>query len=322
MKVLITGISGFAGGFLVEELLSDPNKKIELYGTYINEKELVNTGFKKNKARLVKCDITNRDEVDQVVGEIKPDQIYHLAGIASPAFADREKVLAVNVEGTLNILRAAQKLKKKIKILLASTGYVYGSSENQQPFTEESETKAIGVYAESKLTMEKQALGLPADNVEIVISRSFNHIGSRQTPDFVVPAFAKQIAEIEKEINPPVMYVGNLEATRDFLDVVDVSRAYRLLMEKGGTEEIYNVASGQAVKISAILDKLLTLSTKEISIEQDQNRLRPSDLAYSVGSYAKIKKELGWQPTISLDKTLRIVLDYWRGETASSSKNI
>lgn len=320
MKILITGISGFVGGYLVEEILNN-NKKADIYGTYINKKELGSFEKYKSTVKSFRCNICEPEEVEKVIAKIQPEQIYHLAGIASPADKDREKVMTVNVAGTINILQACQKLANPVRILLASTGYVYGSADNQQPFTEESELNAIGIYAKSKLEMEKQALDFLADDLEIIISRAFNHIGPKQTPDFVASAFAKQIAEIEAGINPPVIYVGNLEAVRDFLDVVDVVKAYRLLMENGRLGEKYNVASGKATKIVEILNKLLTLSTKKISIEQDKDRLRPSDLAYSVGNYAKIQQKLGWQPTISFDQTLQNVLDYWRQEVGSRPKN-
>ncbi|NQV13059.1 MAG: GDP-mannose 4,6-dehydratase [Parcubacteria group bacterium] len=320
MKILITGVSGFVGGYLTEEL-SSSSEKIEIYGTYLSEGELANLGEQRSAVKLFKCNICEPEEVEKVIKEIQPEQIYHLAGIASPADKDKEKVLTVNIDGTVNVLRACQELAKPVRILLASTGYVYGSADDQQPFTEESKLDAIGIYAESKLEMEKQALDFLADDLEIVISRAFNHIGPKQTPDFVASAFAKQIAEIEAGINSPVIYVGNLEATRDFLDVIDVVKAYRLMMEKANSGEIYNVASGQAIKIAEILDKLLTLSTKKISIEQDKDRLRPSDLAYSVGNYGRIQKELGWQPTIPFNQTLQNVLDYWRQEIGNRPEN-
>ena len=263
MKILITGISGFVGSYLTEELLGNDNQDIEIHGTYINEGELSGIDHLREKVSLHKCDICQPDEVAEVIESVSPDQIYHLAGIASPADSDRAKVFAVNVSGTLNIIKACQKLNKPVRVLLASTGYVYGSADNQQPFTEKSEIKAAGVYAESKLEMEQQAMKLKPKNVGIVISRSFNHIGPRQTPAFVAPAFAKQIAEIEAEIIEPIIKVGNLEAVREFFDVRDAVKAYKLLIEKGRLGEIYNVASGEAVKISDLLDKLLTLSSKQ-----------------------------------------------------------
>ena len=311
MKVLITGISGFVGKYLVEELVNE-QPDIEINGTYFDDKELPSLGDLREKIELHSCNIGDPQQVQEVLAKVQPDQIYHLAAMSSGAEEDRQKVFAVNVDGTLNILQACKKLDKKVKILLASTGYVYGSSDNARPFSECGKIKPMGIYAESKTEMEKKALGNKPKNVELVISRAFNHTGPGQTPNFVIPAFAQQIADIEAAKNDPTILVGNLEATRDFFDVRDAVRAYRLIMNDGKPGEIYNMASNEAIKISDLLDKLLTLSTKKISIKQDKERLRPSDLAYSVGDYSKIKSELGWSPAISLDQTLLDVLEYWR----------
>jgi len=313
-QILITGISGFVGSHLVKRLLSDYRDQLKISGTYFDKRELPSLNDYKDKIDLQACDIGDAQQVQKVVSEIKPDYICHLAAMSSGAETDREKVFQVNVEGTLNILRACQDLNKKVRVLLASTGYVYGSTDDKQPFTESDSVNPHGIYAESKLEMEKQALELAPKNVEVIISRAFNHTGPGQTQNFVVPAFAQQIAEIEIGNAKPVIQVGNLEAVRDFFDVEDAVRAYKLLLEKGRSGEIYNLASSQAVKISEILNKLLTLSDKKIKIEQDPDRMRPSDIAYSVGSFQKIKDELDWQPTIDLDKMLAKVLDYWRIE--------
>jgi len=318
MKVLITGISGFVGTYLVEELLGDSKNDWEISGTFFDKGELVNLNHVKDNLELLECNIGDPEQVTKAIKAAEPDYICHLAAMSSGAETDREKVFSVNVEGTLNILNACSSLDKKVRVLLASTGYVYGSADNQQPFTEDDEVKPHGIYAESKLEMEKQALAKAPENVEIIISRAFNHTGPRQTPDFVVPAFAQQVAEIEAGKSQPVLKVGNLEAVRDFFDVRDAVKAYKLLLEKGKANEIYNLASGQAIKVSEILDKLLTLSDKKISIEQDPDRMRPSDIAYSVGSSQKIENATGWQLSVSLDEMLAGVLDYWRQEVSNS----
>ncbi|MBU1178592.1 GDP-mannose 4,6-dehydratase [Patescibacteria group bacterium] len=320
MKILITGVSGFVGSYLLEKLFRNSEESLAVHGTYVNNKEQDNISHWKEKINLHACDISNADQVQAVIKEVQPDQVYHLAAMSSGAAEDREKVLAVNVVGTLNILQACQDLNKKVRVLLTSTGYVYGSSAEQQPFSEEDKPQPMGVYAESKYEMEKKVLAADLSNVEIIISRAFNHTGPKQTPDFVVPAFAKQIAEIEAGRSQPTLFVGNLEAIRDFFDVRDAVKAYTLLMSKGKSGEIYNVASGQAIQISEILDKLLTLSAKKINIEQDKDRMRPSDLAHCVGSYDKIQNELGWEPEINFDNTLSDVLDYWRTEIADNKQ--
>lgn len=311
MNILITGITGFVGSHLSEFLLKQ-NSNDKVFGTYFNEKELANISDVRNQIELYKCDIAAKDQINEVARKSMPDYVYHLAGASSGAEEDRKKVFSVNVDGTVNLLESLKKTSKNIKILLASTGYVYGNADDKSPLTEKSEVKPMGIYAESKLEMEKQAKNFRKSNLAIFITRAFNHTGPRQSPDFVVPAFAKQIAEIEKKIKKPFLHVGNLEAVRDFLDVRDVIAAYHVIMTQAKSGNIYNIASGRGVKIKDVLEKLLTLASVEIKIRKDVNRLRPADISYSVGSFMKINEEFGWQPKISFKETLKSTLNFWR----------
>ncbi|NQU99676.1 MAG: GDP-mannose 4,6-dehydratase [Parcubacteria group bacterium] len=314
MRILITGISGFVGSFLTEYLLNNKDN-IQVAGTIYSENDLKNIEHLKDNLDLFKCDIRDYEKVNKIILEYKPDQIYHLAGIAETTEKDKQKLYDINVGGTLNILESCKKIEHNFKILLVSTGYVYGSlkDDKEQSFTEDSEIKPIGMYAKSKYKMEKKAQKyFDLENIEIIISRSFNHTGPRQTTEFVIPAFCEQIAKIEKEKLGSVISVGNLETIRDFTDVRDVVRAYILLMEKGVSEETYNVASDQGCSIQEKLDKILTLSDKEIKIEKDLNRIRKSDLEISIGSFEKINRQCGWKPEISINKTLKDTINYWR----------
>lgn len=311
MNILITGITGFVGKYLTKYLL-EQDENLKIYGTYIDQDESDNSQNNLPGVELIKCDIASDLEVDDVVKKTQPDFIYHLAAMSSGDESDRDKVFKVNVDGTINIIRSCQDLNKKIRIMLASTSYIYGSSNECQPFVESDKEKPVGIYAESKLEMERRAKEYLSNNIEIIISRAFNHTGPGQIDNFVVPAFSKQIAEIEAGKIDPTLKVGNLEAIRDFLDVRDVIKAYYLLATQGKSGEIYNIASGSRYSIQEILDILLSLSKSEIKVEKDPNRMRPSDIACSIGSYEKIKKELGWSPKIDFNKTLRLTLDYWR----------
>lgn len=311
MNILITGVTGFVGKYLTKYLL-EQNSDVKIFGTYIDDREYENSKNELKNVDLIKCDIASETDIKNIIRKIKPDYIYHLAAMSSGNESEREKVFQVNVNGTMNILKECQKIDKKVRVLLASTSYIYGSSEKCQPFLETDEENPVGIYAESKLEMEKRAKEYLSDKIEIIISRAFNHTGPGQTDNFVVPAFAKQIAEIEKGLIDPILRVGNLEAVRDFLDVRDVIRVYHLLLTKGKSGEIYNVASGKKYSIKEILNKLLSYSKKQITIEKDPDRMRPSDIACSVGDYGKIKTELGWYPEIDFNKTLRLTLDYWR----------
>lgn len=315
-KILITGISGFAGSFLAEYLLNLSDAKI--FGIFVNEKELKNIQHIKNKIKLFKVDITSLNQIQNIILKIKPDQIFHLAALASAQEQDRKKVFGVNVQGTLNLLESC-KVLSKVKILLVSTGYVYGSNRKDGqgriiPFTEKNPPRPLGIYAESKYEMEQKARNfLKYKNLEIIIARAFSHTGPRQTPQFVIPAFCQQIAQIESGIKKEIL-IGNIDVIRDFSDVRDVVLAYHLLINKGKSGEIYNIASGKGYKIKDVLHQLLTLSQKKITIKRDPKRLRKVEIEISVGSFKKLNFLTGWQPKINLNKTLVDTLNYWRSK--------
>jgi len=151
-------------------------------------------------------------------------------------------------------------------------------------------------------------------DIDVLRVRAFNHIGPRQSPVFVSASFAKQIAEIEAGLRAPVIQVGNLEARRDFTDVVDVMRAYALLVEKGQSGEAYNVGTGRAYSIQYLLDVLLSYTTTPIDIRPDPDRMRPSDVPVIYADNSKLKRQTGWEPTIPFEESLRRVLEYWRTE--------
>lgn len=308
-KILITGISGFAGSFLSEYLIK--KKDIQLFGTIFGNKDIDNIDCLRDKIKLFECDIRNMDRVKEIIFKVKPDYLYHLAAFASGAGEDKEKIFKINVKGTLNILESCKALNKRVKILLASTGYVYGSNEDKIPFKETDPVSPIGFYAQSKLEMENEARKYLNSNLEIIITRAFNHTGPRQSLQFVIPSFAFQIANCEKSKQSEIL-VGNLEAVRDFSDVRDVVRAYDLILEKGKSGEIYNIATGRGWSIQEVLNKLLTFSKKKISIRKDPKRMRQSEIKISIGSFEKIKRITGWQPTIKLETTLKDTLNYWR----------
>lgn len=154
-----------------------------------------------------------------------------------------------------------------------------------------------------------------AYDMEIMLVRAFNHVGPGQSPIFVVSDFCKQVAEIENGLREPVMYVGNLAARRDFTDVRDVVRAYGLLSLKGRAGETYNVGSGNAIEIRAMLDMIIGMSSADIEVRVDQNKIRPVDVPVIEADITKINAETGWKPDIPLNQTIREILDYWRERT-------
>lgn len=308
MRVLITGAGGFVGGYLISHLL-EMEPGCEIIGAV---HPLVHDAPSHSQVKFVPCDITASDGADiaQLLRESRPDRLYHLAGAASGASVDRDMVFRVNVEGTRNVIRAAQDIVAPEHILFASTGYVYGTCDLDRPAREDDPLPPSGqnsVYAESKRAAEE----LVRETRGAVVARSFNHTGPGQSTAFAVPAFAAQVVEVERARLGELL-VGNLDAVRDFLDVRDVVRAYRLLVEHGVAGEVYNVCSGQPYRMCDILDKLRGLAHVVVSVKLDPDRMRQSDIAVSVGDHGRLTNVAGWQPTIPLTQTLLDTLEWWR----------
>lgn len=306
MKVLITGIDGFVGNYLANFLLEKNN---EVYGTTILD------DYQKDKVIVKKMNLLDSENVNKIIEEIKPDKIFHLAGQSAVGVSWEIPTVTinVNVNGTINILEAIRKNKLKTRILIVGSSDEYGRvTPKDCPVTEEKDLKPESPYGISKKTQEEiSKLYEKVYNLDIVMVRPFNHIGVGQGKNFVVSDFASKISEIEKgECN--ILKVGNLEAYRDFTDVKDIVRGYDLLLEKGIKGEIYNIGSGKEIKIRTILDKLISMSTKEIKVEVDVEKLRPVDVPLIVCDNSKIKKDTGWVPVISIDETLKEILEYWR----------
>ncbi len=314
-KILITGISGFAGSFLAEELLKDPENGV--FGTTLSESSLDKLPRLKDKIKAFSVDLLDKDKTSQIINGVKPDIIFHLAALTSPAesFDKPGEVMVNNIESQLSVLEGVRKANlSNCKILITSSAEIYGAvAPSDLPIDEDTPLKPTSPYAVSKVAQD--FLGLQyylSYKFPIIRIRPFNHIGPRQAPIFVVSSFAKKIAEVEKGTKEPVMSVGNLEAKRDFTDVRDIVRGYVLLSEKGAPGEVYNIGFGKSHKISDVLDKLLSFSDKKIEIKVDPALFRPSDIPDLYADNTKINKQTGWVPTIPLEKSLKDTLDYWR----------
>ena len=306
MRVLVSGANGFVGRYLIRHLLQ-VMPEAQIMGM-THQDPLTSWD---PRLRLISCDITAPGGADlrRLVAAEPPDHVYHLAGAASGAASDREAVFSVNVAGTQRLMAALAEEAPLARCLFVSTGYVYGPCDALQPAREEDALHPLGVYAESKRDAELWARGAGA-----IVARAFNHTGPEQTEAFAVPAFAKQIARIERGSQPPQIQVGNLEALRDFLDVRDVVQAYHGLMNQGVSGETYNVCRGVAHSLKAVLDDLLALSFQVIDIVPDPKRLRPADIPISLGSPAKLSACTGWRPQIPFAQTLRETLNWWRSQ--------
>ncbi len=314
-KVLITGITGFAGSFLAEHLLSQSD--VEVAGTFLAENSINNVANIKDKLDLVKLDLTQKDAIESLIAQKRPDVIYHLAAVASVAASFKDPVTTFNnnVDAELFVLESLRKenlMNTKVMVISSAEVYGYVRPENL-PLNEDAPLRPGNPYASSKVAQDFIGLQYALSyKMPIIRVRPFNHIGPRQAPGFVVSDFAKQIADIEKGKQEPVVKVGNLDAKRDFTDVRDMVRAYALLMEKGQSEEVYNIGSGTSHKIQEILDTLIGLSNTKITVETDLQKLRPSDIPEIVSDNTKILDTTGWKPEISLEQSLKDTLDYWR----------
>ena len=314
-KALITGITGFAGSFLAEHLVS--TGKYEVSGTYLFEESLRNVDAVKSSLNLLKADLSDGEKVSEIVKKTSPSIIFHLAALTSPAdsFKSPTETLMNNISLQINLLEAVRKYNLlKTKILVISSADIYGLVKKENlPIDEQTPMTPTSPYSVSKIAQD--FLGLTyflSYKLKIVRMRPFNHIGPRQSPNFVVSTFAKQIAEIEKNKREPILHAGNLDTKRDFTNVKDIVRAYALAVEKGVDGEVYNIGTGTSHKISDILNRLVSMSSKNIEIKKEKSLFRPSDNPELLCNADKFRKLTDWKPEISIDETLKDTLDYWR----------
>lgn len=314
-KVLITGISGFAGSFLAEHLLLQ--KKYIISGTYLTEASLANVAHIKKDLDLISINLLDKDKVFELVSTAQPDLIFHLAALSSPSdsFKSPAETITNNVAAQVNLLEAVYK-KNLInsRILITSSADIYGVvSEKDLPIDENTPFVPANPYAVSKITQDFLALQyFISYKLNIIRVRPFNHIGPRQAPGFVVSDFARRIAQIEKTQEKPILRVGNLTAKRDFTDVRDMVLAYVLALEKGSAGDVYNIGSGKAYSIEEILNIMLSIAKVKITVEEDPELIRPSDTPKLICDHQKFTKATAWEPTIGIKQTLKDTLDYWR----------
>ena len=318
MKILITGITGFVGSHLAEYCLAIPGA--EVYGTVLFHHlgdELKRIEHIKNKITLLECNLTNRTAVQRVLAKSQPDKIFHLAGqsFVPTSWQSPEDTLYNNIMSELNIFEVLRELGLNPIIHIAGSSEEYGLVyKNEMPIKEENPLRPLSPYAVSKVAQDTLACQYyHSYGLKTVITRAFNHEGPRRGEQFVTSDFAKQIAQIEKGKKEPVMYVGNLEAKRDYSDVRDIVNAYWLATEKCKFGEPYNICSGKNWTIQSVLDFLLSKSArKDIKIKQDSAKMRPSDVPMLLGDCSKFKKATGWESQIPFEKTLEDTLNYWR----------
>lgn len=248
---------------------------------------------------------------------VKPQWIFHLAAASNPArsWEDPAGTLHTNVGCQANVLAAAVELPARPAVLVVGSGDEYGQQPNgaERALDEDAPLRPLTPYGVSKVGQD--VLGLQyflSHGLPVVRVRPFNHTGPRQAPTFAIPSFARQVARIERGLQPPRLKVGNLDARRDFTDVRDMVRAYRLAIERGRPGEVYNLGSGQAPSLREVVDQLLPLSRVPITVEVDPARTHKVEVATYLCDASRFRRLTGWQAAIPLEQTLRDTLEYWR----------
>lgn len=319
MRILITGIAGLVGSYLAEYLLKK-EPKVKIYGTIRWRSRTDNIEHLRPKLGLIECDVKDPVSVRNLIKDSTPDIIFHMASQSSvfSSWHSPRETLLTNILGEVNLFEAMRDLCPNCRILIPCSSEEYGLVDPKRlPVSESEEPHPLSPYAVSKVVQDLAAFQYHRSyGIQAYRIRAFNHTGPRREPVFVESDFAKRIAEIEAGITEPVIFVGNLEARRDYTDVRDVVRAYWLAVDKCIPGEVYNVCSGRVISIGEMLQILLGLTKAKIEIRVDESRIRPYDAPAIYGDGSLFKKTTGWEPEIPFEKTLADILDYWRKRIA------
>lgn len=312
-KALITGVTGFAGSHLAELLLRE---RVDVHGIQRWRSKSDNINQIRDKIVFHEADLLDAHSLYKVIDEVRPDYIFHLAAqsYVQSSWASPSNTLEVNIIGTVHLFEAVIKSSLEIPIQIACSSEEYGKVlKNELPINENNPLRPLSPYAVSKLAMDYLGYQyFESYGLKVIRTRGFNHTGPRRGDVFSESTFAKQIAEIEKGRHEPIVYVGNLDAVRDYTDVRDMVKAYYTAVEKCDPGEAYNIASGKGWKIKDVLNLLLSMSKVKILIVPDKNRMRPSDVEVLIGDSSKFRKKTGWKPEIPFEKTMEDLLNYWR----------
>jgi GDP-4-dehydro-6-deoxy-D-mannose reductase len=312
MRALITGINGFVGGHLAEYLLNVPGW--EIWG--VSRAEQLVLPQIRNRVRLIRADLCDAAQTEGAIATAQPEVIFHLAGqpFVPESFRDPAATLSTNILAQLHIFLALIAQKCNARVLAVCTNEEYGLiTPADLPIDEDTPLRPANPYGVSKVAQDMLAFQYHTSHgLDVVRVRPFTHIGPRQSERFVAAAFARQIALIEAGEQPPLLRVGNLSAQRDFTDVRDIVRAYVLAVEHGAAGQVYNIGSGQAVTIQALLEQLLALSSIQVEVQPDPERMRPIDVPLVVCDPGRFYACTGWTPAISFEQTLQDILQDWR----------
>jgi len=312
MRVLITGITGFAGSHMADYALA---QGAEVFGTVRWRSPIQNIEHILNKINVYDADLRDAASVHAIVSEIKPDRIFHLAAqsYVVSSWNIPTETIVTNIVSNVNLLEAVRRLERMPRIQVACSSEEYGFVRPEEvPITEDNPLRPLSPYGVSKVGQDllcyqyHQSYG-----IDVVRTRGFNHTGPRRGRVFVCSNFAMQIIEVQKGLRPHVS-VGNLDAVRDFTDVRDTVRAYWMALDKGVPGDVYNICSGKGYRIGDVLELLLKIAGAKVEIRVDPARLRPSDVPLLIGDRSKFTKQTGWEPRIPFEQTLADTVAYWR----------
>ena len=314
MRILITGVTGFVGSHFAEYALA---RGVEVVASYRWRSNTENIEHIRHRLELVECNLRDMSSAHHLVEVARADWIIHLAAqsFVGTSWQAPAETFMTNTVSQINLLEAVRVRSPQARFLVIGSSEEYGFvSEEELPITEANPLRPLSPYAVSKVAQDLMGYQyFKSYGMHIVRTRAFNHEGPRRGDVFVTSNFARQIAEIERGLRPPVIAVGDLKSRRDYTDVRDIVRGYWLLLERGEPGEVYNLCSGRAWVIQDILDFLLAEARVQgISIQEDPARLRPSDVPVLRGDATKALTAVGWRPEIPFEQTLRDILDYWR----------
>ncbi len=311
-KALITGAAGFVGNHLSEHLILNG---IEVFGLIHPSHPAQHSKNLSKKIKIIKCDLLKKNDLERVLKGNRFEYIFHLAAFSSPpqSFIDPTNTLKNNIIGQLNLLEILASSNSDTKILIVGSSDEYGDVEEKYlPVAEDTPFSPQSPYAVSKIAQEMIGLQFFLHNkLKTVRVRPFNHIGPGQSLLFAIPAFASQIAKLEKA-GGGEMYVGNLNSWRDFTDVRDIAKAYLLALEKGTPGDVYNIGSGKVYKIADILEELISLAKVKIKVKLDPKLIRNMDAKKIYCDFSKFSTKTGWQPQVPIEKTLFDTIEYER----------
>jgi GDP-4-dehydro-6-deoxy-D-mannose reductase len=314
MRILVTGVSGFAGGYLAEALLSQGG--VELFGTCRRTHWPPQLWHLAERVVLRRCDLCDGPALEALLRDVQPEQIYHLAGYsdAGQSFREPEAAWTGNLTATRCLYDAIQRWGGRPRILYVGSGLVYGDLEEPSgAHDERAPLRPASPYATSKAAADLVSYQYArCAGLEIIRVRPFNHIGPRQAPRYAVAHFAQQLAAITCGRQPPLLETGNLDPRRDLTDVRDMVRAYLLLMERGRSGEVYNAATGATHSMREVLERLVALAHVKTEVRQQTSLVRASDTQVIRADASKLHDEIGWRPQWTLDQTLADILAAWR----------